>query len=474
LTLDIDASRPLRTVARLRELVGAIRDADPATQETQAVEWKGEIDLTEKRWQAEMARQVLGFSNRDPDVAARWFAGCAYVVVGVSPGSLLGAQVHDVSTVESWLSPYLGFGTDAPEWSMAYVPFNSVVVLVLTCEPPSPGNPIWTIRKGFDGARGDRSFRAGDIHVRGKGGTSLASPADIEMLTKRACPPENRTIGSVEVAAAPDSRAVPIYADEKSISAWIDEQRESLQPRPPVPPPVLETGAIDTGRIFDYLGQISQLGISNVLSGFAETRTREAYDAEVEEYLAEARRVMPAVLIRRAAGRGLGLVALTLRNATSDNIHSVRVELTFDSPAVFAVFARPGGILREASLPRRPLPFGKGTAMGLAFAPDGLIQDSLRWRNIDVQPLDREIVMADDQVTIYFSPVSLRPRKSGPLDDVFLAVSKDFAGKSLTARWEATSTTVSGITEGRIDIPVEANVPTLVELLGKLPGERDA
>ena len=66
-------------------------------------------------------RQVLGFANRDPDAAGKSFGGCAYTMVGVSPGAVTGTPVHDTARIEDWLTPYLRRAPNAPEWAPTYV-----------------------------------------------------------------------------------------------------------------------------------------------------------------------------------------------------------------------------------------------------------------------------------------------------------------------------------------------------------------
>jgi hypothetical protein len=55
----------------------AIYNAPPSTQETNWIEWKSEVDLGEKRWQAQLSRQVLGMANRDPTSPRRRSTGVA-------------------------------------------------------------------------------------------------------------------------------------------------------------------------------------------------------------------------------------------------------------------------------------------------------------------------------------------------------------------------------------------------------------
>ena len=93
MSLSIDTSRPIRTPAERRELVRAIRDSTPG--ELDWVEWKSGADLREKRWKVEIARQVLGFRNRDPGRAGLNVEGCAYLLIGVEPGDLSGVSPID-------------------------------------------------------------------------------------------------------------------------------------------------------------------------------------------------------------------------------------------------------------------------------------------------------------------------------------------------------------------------------------------
>lgn len=101
MTLDVDISAPIRSLARKRELIVAIYSSPASEQETDWLEWKSVVDLTAKRWRVELSRQTLGMANRDPDVVAKWAGGCGFIIVGVSPGSLDGTPVHD----NAWSSP---------------------------------------------------------------------------------------------------------------------------------------------------------------------------------------------------------------------------------------------------------------------------------------------------------------------------------------------------------------------------------
>ncbi|MES9608098.1 hypothetical protein [Actinomadura sp. NPDC000929] len=102
-----DLSRPFRRPSELRRLVEAVRAADDK-DESLWVEWKSTLDLTSQPGLLHLVRQILGFANRDPEVAAQWCEGNAYLLVGVSPGQLQGVAGVDPQRLVQTLQPYLG------------------------------------------------------------------------------------------------------------------------------------------------------------------------------------------------------------------------------------------------------------------------------------------------------------------------------------------------------------------------------
>lgn len=72
---------------------------------------------TSKRDLTKIVKAVLSFANRQPDEASRTFGGCAYLLVGVEPGTLAGVQPIDAATLESSLVQYIGSDSFWPSWS---------------------------------------------------------------------------------------------------------------------------------------------------------------------------------------------------------------------------------------------------------------------------------------------------------------------------------------------------------------------
>jgi len=114
--LPIDLHRPVRSRAEQTALAEAVRDAAPSESETNYLEWKGTLDLTEKSALAKIAAAVLGFSNRIPDVAAHALGGMRTCSRGPGEGvaGRVGARTHgDHVDVAEPSSPMRVFGAMA-------------------------------------------------------------------------------------------------------------------------------------------------------------------------------------------------------------------------------------------------------------------------------------------------------------------------------------------------------------------------
>ena len=219
MALSIDTGCAIRTVADRRRLVEAIRDAHADEQETDWVEWKTKVNLREKKWQAEIARQILGFANRHPGRAASLCAGCGYLVLGVEPGNLSGVSPVDAAKLDDGVSRYVG--KDGPQWNPDYVQVGVGTVLVITVEPPSWGDRIFAFEKEFE------EFKNGDVFVRRNGKTERANAAEIRMLTERAAARGDRLGVDLEWWEDP-TEAVALDTSEAAVDAWIEKERTTL------------------------------------------------------------------------------------------------------------------------------------------------------------------------------------------------------------------------------------------------------
>ena len=192
MTIDIDSSQALRTHDQLVALIRAIHAAGPE-DESRSLEWKsGYAKLGDTDSSFAIARAILGLANRPVDVAQANFEGVGYVLVGVEPGQLDGQAVPDSAELLNALRRYTGHGR--PLWDARTVTVDAVTVLVVTVEPPRPGDRIAVLHKSFQHAKGGL-VAEGTIFVRQSGATERASRADIEML-------QDRLLRGTEVDAA--------------------------------------------------------------------------------------------------------------------------------------------------------------------------------------------------------------------------------------------------------------------------------
>lgn len=181
-TIEIDTSRSLRTYDQLVALVRAVASAG-IEDESRSLEWKsGYPNLGDVESSFAISRAILGLANRPVDVAQTQFEGTGYVLVGVEPGRIGGQQVPDSADLLNALRRYTGHGR--PLWDPRTVNVDGVSVLVVTVEPPRPGDRIALLHKSFQGAKGSL-VAEGTVFVRQPGATERASRADMEMLQDR-------------------------------------------------------------------------------------------------------------------------------------------------------------------------------------------------------------------------------------------------------------------------------------------------
>jgi hypothetical protein len=466
-TLDLDTSSPIRSLARQRELAMAIYTAPPSTQETNWLEWKGQVDVGEKRWQAELSRQILGMANRDPDVAAKWAGGCGFMVVGATPGDIVGTTVYDNAKIEAWLTPYIGRAPNAPEWAPAYVEVESKPVLILTVEPPQFGHPSWPCRKTYspDPRTGEdvRGIRDGAVFVRHKASTDEANSADIEMLSRRAAGRRHRIAG-ISLLLAPNCRAVSLDATEAVSNAWAERERRALQPPAPAPPPKVAVSEAAEASLEAATKILAELGAQMEKGLFErEKRTRGDYQAEVDAYIAKATKVLPAVIVRRAYERKLGRVALSVRNETDDPIHKLQVELLIAAKDVMA-FSEDAD-LPDVALPKRPIMLGKATHSILDALGSMQVANYGQYMSPAARAIGRRVrIDNSDSARLTFQAIDLYPQETAELDEFFLFTSIDHTGATLSAEWNARAGDMSGVIRGTLEIGVDPKVPTIDEL----------
>jgi hypothetical protein len=327
------------------------------------------------------------------------------------------------------------------------------------------------------------ALREGAIYVRHKASTEEANAADLVMLQRRLLG-SRRRIGGISVLITPDSRAIPVDANPETVAAWAERERKALEPPPPPPPkPRAEPRTIDIDKL---RADSSLRSTAEMLAGLEKTvaasmkdidfgyepdkRTREDYDKQVGAYISKAAKVMLAFVLRRMFDREMGRVSFLVRNDTDDPIHRLQVQVHIPADGVRAFDY---GDLPDVDLPKRPVMLGKGGRNRFAGIDasllSGLRVPSYDYLSRNVAPSLGRGVKIDNSgsVTLTFDPVDLLPRETVDLAEVQLFTSLDHAGTSLAADWSARSLEASGVLPGKVEIPVDAQAPTIEELIAE-------
>jgi hypothetical protein len=294
----IDVSKPFRYPSELKRLVQAVRAAGEY-DETRWIEWKRSLDLTGAEGIRHIARQILGFANREPRVAGQWAGGYAYLVIGASPEALMGVTQLDHEQLVSKIGPYVGSHVT---WTPEYIEIDGVIVLVIIMDPPHLGDNIHVLRKDLD------RYKAGAVFIRRHGQTIQADADEMAMLQRRLLAREPQ----IELAVESVVSAIETMPDfQRAINRWASVER------------------------FRMVASRRQAEPSAAY--FAESRddrTVEQHEDEIHTYLAKAKQVLRDRGLWSLARHRPAMLALQLLNRGARNYAQVGVVLTIKSAVV--------------------------------------------------------------------------------------------------------------------------------------------
>ena len=416
MALALDILRQLRSTKELSDLIEAISMADVSESEPDWLEWKREADLGSRRWHALIGKFIVGFANRDPAVANRATGGCAYLVIGVEPGNLVGVSPIDNADLHAGVTRFV---RETVRWNPQYVEHQGKRVLVITVEPPETGDPIAAILKDYQSqGRGGNVCREGDVFIRRHGRTDLATQDDFDMLVRRFGTGAERA-NTLTVQALGTVTAITVACGPDEVDRWCSAQR----------------------RV--YLEPLEPYLRANVQPTF-ESRSPTTFQSEVESYLLEV-----APLLRQKAhadalsDRAPGM-RLVLVNETDYNFAAARVDVYIDGD----VWAYGAGADPSSEMPEPPREWGPiGFAVPVAGFPWTPTAD-LFGPHID----------NSGPTHIQFDDVDLRPHENIELDAIHLVCDANLAGSTIMATWNATSTSVDGVAHGEFPVCVSFDI----------------
>ena len=396
--------------------------------ETDWLEWKSTVDLSAKKWHFEISRQILGMSNRMPDTASRNHHGLGYILFGMKPGVVTGVERLDPAILEDAINSYLG--STGPDWDYEYVDLDGKLVLVAIVSAPRPGDPIHTLRKGYEG------FGRGAIFVRKTGKTEQADPDDIHNL-------QHRVSGARLILRFSLVGDLPIpWFDELLLGARIERiarlKRELILNR--------AQSIADSSRVARPSRTISQAWQQSVLG--TEERSLEEYSSEVAEWHDTWVERARAHWLGKYFESGYGVYSMLVENRTERNFSSVEVRITINGVEVLTETDQ-----RDVGLPRPPRAYGSPRWMGdlQNFVDFGFpVADLYHGYSPPTVFAEYE----DHKSYVVWDAGDIRPKQMIQSADIYLAIgSNDLRGK-LTGRWSATATSADGVVEDDLDHPL--------------------
>jgi hypothetical protein len=402
----IDVSKPFRYPSELRRLVDAVRNADE-NNETRWIEWKSTLDLTNPNWIRHLAKQILGFANREPRVATSWAGGHAYLIVGASPGELKGVNPIDPERLTSQIQPYVGSDIN---WNPEYIAIDCTQVLILIVEPPRPGDPIHVLYKDLE------SYKAGAVFIRRPGQTGQANAEEMAMLQRRLL--ERGSNIEIDLKAVNSTIETQPHFDSR-ISDWIREEMSRLNGFP----------AIERAKYSD-----------------------EARIAQRNRALWHYYRHIQASL------------SLTLTNNCDRNFSQVGVQLTMGDGPVDIYDSKVLKLVDddEPELPDLPKEMDAGIAqpsitalLTSPYSPPPLNTPHAPppFNFPNYQHREWAAHKVDGQIFVYFDPVDVRPYYKIELPPLPLVVNTK-PSSVISIDWIATATNVNGMSRGSVALTV--------------------
>ncbi len=409
-------------------LVLGIRDAGSAIFEKSWVEWKTHVDLAGKRWQAEIAKQIIGFANRMPEAAERYAGGHGYLVLGAEPG-----LVDEVTAVEDLqfvrdVRPYLGEA--GPVWDSNYVEVAGMHVLVVDVHPPKWGDPVHQVRKELAG-----EVRQG-VYVRGIGETATATASELDQLVDRA------RRGAVRIAVDVTWRnggptIDPIQLSDIALERWIAQERVRIDPPQRTVRPSLAMQATMLNSIFA-----------------SETRDRQAFEQERDSFLKQARKLLPIKAMVQGAWAQVGVARLKAVNSTERHLKDVRVEVMLPEGARAILDPHDEELLLD--FPEAPKAWGTARPFDTIFHNPYLGpttgRPTLGW----VDSTRRVVTFAEKDIY---------PEDWVGLPPLHILVGEDLAGQTLELQWSARASSVDGVVRGRLTFGASKTIHPLDKLM---------
>ncbi|MCQ3810491.1 MAG: ATP-binding protein [Acidimicrobiia bacterium] len=425
MALRFDTGSAPQTVDDLLSLAEAILQAD-AEDESDWLEWKRTLDLSDKQYQFELSKHILGFANRPPQNASLHCNGFAYMFIGIEPQSVTGVEKLDPAQLDDAINNYVG--SDGPVWKHHYLRVHDEDILSIIVYPPKSGDPLHTLKKAYN------NFESGAIFVRKPGKTTRADPGDVINL-------QERLLGTrLDLAITlSTTEPIPWFYDtdiRDSIDAIALKQSDSMLER-------AKNTLLATGRS-SPTSKLPMAFQQSLLS--PDKRTFEEYQVQVNYW--QDRWVEQAHIswMLRYLEGGHGLYSLRLKNLTDRNFGNVEVQLVIRGAMVFTDLDE-----FKSALPTPPREFGEPKPL---LVPTSHLDYSAILSQLN-QNFSQQSIYAengDGVAHVRWDAGDIRPRATVVSEDIYIIINNKSQHNDLTAHMTATSTSADGVNEGQLHI----------------------
>lgn len=389
-------------------------------QENEHLEWKSGYDLGRRPDAGKVAKQLIGFANRDPVRAQRLTGGYAYVLLGVEPGAVTGVPVWDSADIESWLSRFV-----SPElmYDVHYVAAEDKNVLVLEVDPPRQGDTIFCLQAST--GDGGSSLPEGTIYVRRGGKTEVAGASDIAMLTART------TSGTTEA--------------ELNLDLVVSANQLSTLDSGLLMPPTCERWTQRArASLLDGVPSNSSSPFPLLAPG-GESRSPAEVREQVKNYLQKIARNWPEFALSRHILEARPSLTLSVANRTDENFENVAIELTVPLPARYVGLSA-DSVAEELSVTEPPRKWGDYVIPKINPAIFGT----------SVEP--EVSVAGDGAAKIRFPPIHVYPQTIHPLEPLTLALAPEWEASDLNVEWRATAANTRGLISGEFSVAIPGRI----------------
>lgn len=456
----IDIGQAPRGEIVAAQLVAAVASVGDIA-ERHYLELKGPPDLTSKAHKQKVAKFILGAANRLTEKALEAFEGCAVMIIGVTAKGIEGIPPIEMLELSKVVQPFLG--VPGPRWDVVRVPVHGSTnqVLVVIVEPPTAGQPVFICRDNGDG------LVDGRVYIRAEGETREASSAEQDAIRERANASSLPAPVDLEVSIV--GKVVPISVDEAStLEVFIARTRQHLLdavPTPTTPGPIVinairragkETGGADLQKSMSEMS--AKLLSSSMFSSIPESRSREEYGAQIEEWEREVRAEWSNAL--RVVAGYLVPVEVSLRNLAQTFLHDVELEVHLEGNVEVVDYDELPARLEDIDLglPLPPREWGPTArdVLGLSgIVPPSFLQGPLIGGGPSFRP-SSSTWHNSGSVTINVSVGDLRPEATFITDDEqsVLVVLGESPG-SVVGTWRATARGYNQVFTGEMRVEVE-------------------